>query len=58
MSENNQENENNSTEDVYTNKEYKQYDEFLEKNEITIADEDDDVLTDNEYYVIPKSKIA
>lgn len=58
MSENNQENKNNSTEDVYTDKEYKQYDEFLAKNEITVVEEDDDVLTEDEYYVIPKSKIA
>ena len=58
MSENNQENKNNSTEDVYTDKEYKQYDEFLTKNEITVVEEDDDVLTEDEYYVIPKSKIA
>lgn len=58
MSENNQENKNNSPEDVYTDKEYKQYDEFLAKNEITVVEEDDDVLTENEYYVIPKSKIA
>lgn len=58
MSENNQENKNNSTEDVYTDKEYKQYDEFLAKNEITVVEEDDDVLTEYEYYVIPKSKIA
>ncbi len=58
MSENNQENKNNSPEDVYTDKEYKQYDEFLAKNEITVVEEDDDVLTEDEYYVIPKSKIA
>lgn len=58
MSENNQENKKNSPEDVYTDKEYKQYDEFLAKNEITVVEEDDDVLTENEYYVIPKSKIA
>lgn len=58
MSENNQEKKNNSPEDVYTDKEYKQYDEFLAKNEITVVEEDDDVLTEDEYYVIPKSKIA
>lgn len=58
MSENNQENKKNSPGDVYTDKEYKQYDEFLAKNEITVVEEDDDVLTENEYYVIPKSKIA
>lgn len=58
MSENNQENKNNSPEDVYTDKEYKQYDEFLAKNEIIIVEEDDDVLTEDEYHVIPKSKIA
>lgn len=58
MSENNQENKNNSPEDVYTDKEYKQYDEFLAKNEIIVVEEDDDVLTEDEYHVIPKSKIA
>ena len=58
MSENNHENKNNSPEDVYTDNEYKQYDEFLAKNEITVVEEDDDVLTEDEYYVIPKSKIA
>lgn len=58
MSENNQENKNNFPEDVYTDKEYKQYDEFLAKNEIIVVEEDDDVLTEDEYHVIPKSKIA